>query len=83
MTFPLLLLFFLLQMFFKVDLNLLSRSENPNQNRSENTRSETESKIYKYILDPKFIYPKKLDLNTPDPIKADSYPTYKHEYPKL
>ena len=62
-------------MFFKVDLNVLSTSENPNQNRSENTPSETESKIYKYILDPKFVYPKKSDPNRPDPIKADSYPT--------
>ena len=62
-------------MFLKVGLSILSRLKNPNRNRSENTRSETESKIYKYILDPKNFYPKKSDPNRPDPIRANSYPT--------
>lgn len=69
------LYYFLLQMFLKVGLSILSRFKNPNRNRSENTRSETELKIYKYILDPKIFYPKKSDPNRRDPIRANSYPT--------
>ena len=50
-----------------VGLYILSGSEDPNRNQPENIQLEIEPKFYKYLLDPKFFYPKKPEPKRTDP----------------